>query len=278
MNGYGKALTDLANSTQANKQPGDYEKDGLLYCGKCNTAKQVSVMILGRETKPFCMCKCEEETYKKQQENIRETHRREEIERNKDRGFVDIGMRNCTFSLDDRANARISDIAERYVEHFDVMYRRGKGLIFLGNAGTGKSFLAACIVNALLDKGYKCLMTNFPRIINELTGIFEGKQAYIDSLNNYDLLVIDDLAIERDSEYTAEIIQNVIDSRYRAGKPLIITSNLTKSDFENPKNIKKERLYSRLYEMCLPLAVVGKDRRKENSAVKDGELKDLLGI
>ena len=92
MNGYEKALSDLADSTQANKQPGDYEKDGLLYCGKCNTAKQVSVMILGRETKPFCMCKCEEEAYKKQQENIRETFRREEIDT---RNYYNSKYRQC---------------------------------------------------------------------------------------------------------------------------------------------------------------------------------------
>lgn len=278
MSGYEKALADLAENTQANKSLEDYEKNGLLYCGKCNTAKQARIFLLGKEMKPYCMCKCEEEAYKQEQENIREQLRKEEMERNRDKCFIDINMRYCNFDSDDRKNPKISDIAKHYVQHFDVMYRRGKGLLFLGNAGTGKSFIAACIVNELLDRGYKCLMTNFPRIINELTGIFEGKQAYIDSLNTYDLLVIDDLAIERETEYTAEIIQNVIDSRYRAGKPIIITSNLSKNDFDNPQNIKKERLYSRLYEMCLPLAVVGKDRRKENAAVKDDSIKDLLGI
>lgn len=278
MNGFQKALSDLADSTKVDIAPEDYEKDGLLYCGKCNTAKQVQIEVMGLEMKPYCMCKCAEEAYRQEQERTRETLRREELERYRDKSFTDINMKSCTFALDDRANPKISDISLRYVEHFDTMYRKGKGLIYFGNAGTGKSYLAACVVNALLDKGYKCLMTNFPRIINELTGVFEGKQAYIDNLNNYDLLVIDDLAVERDTEYTAEIIQNVIDSRYRSGKPLIITTNLTKADFEKPENIKKERLYSRLYEMCLPLAVVGKDRRKEKSAGKDGEIKDLLGL
>lgn len=278
MNTFEKVLSDMADNTEPNKNASDYEKGGLLYCGKCNTPKQIEINICGKVAKPYCMCKCEEEAERKKQERIREIFRKEEIERNRSSGFTDIDTRYCTFDNDDRANAKISDISRRYVEHFDTMYRRGKGLIYFGNAGTGKSFFAACITNALIDKGYKCLMTNFPRIINELTGLYEGKQQYIDSLNNYDLLVIDDLSTERDTEYTAEIVQNVIDSRYRSGKPLIVTTNLTKAEYENPKNIKKERLFSRLYEMCLPLAVSGADRRRANAAIKDNSLKDLLGL
>lgn len=278
MNGFSKALLNLAESTESNEQSDDYIKDNLLYCGKCHTPKQVEVEINGTISRPYCMCQCESEEYSREQAKKREIFRKEEIERNRASGFVDLDMKHCIFALDDRKNPKISDISQRYVEHFQTMRHKGKGLIYLGNSGTGKSFMAACITNALIDKGYKCLMTNFPRIINELTGIFEGKQTYIDSLNRYDLLVIDDLAIERDTEYTSEIIQNVIDSRYRSGKPLIITTNLTKADFENPKNIKKERLFSRLYEMCLPIPVTGTDRRKEKAAVKDGEIKDLLGL
>lgn len=278
MDAFSKALSDMADNTEPNETEGDYIKDDLLFCGKCHTPKQIEVVICGKAVRPYCLCKCGEEEEKAKQEKIREIFRKEEIERNRHSGFLDVDMIGCTFDEDDEANPKVSDIARRYVEHFDLMFRKGKGLLFLGNAGTGKSFMAACIANALIDQGYKCLMTNFPRIINELTGLYEGKQQYIDSLNNYDLLIIDDLAIERDTEYTAEIIQNVIDSRYRANKPLILTTNLTKAEFENPKNVRKERLFSRLYEMCLPVPVTGKDRRKENSAAKDDYIKSLLGI
>lgn len=278
MDGFTKALMDLAESSKSNRAKEDYIKDGLLYCGKCNTQKQVEISLNGAITKPYCMCKCETEAYKAEEAKKREIFRKEEIERNRASGFLDLDMMHCRFALDDRKNPKISDISQRYVEHFQTMRKKGKGLIYLGNSGTGKSFMAACITNALIDAGYKCLMTNFPRIINELTGIFEGKQAYIDSLNRYDLLVIDDLAIERDTEYTSEIVQNVIDSRYRSGKPLIITTNLTKADFENPQSVRKQRLFSRLYEMCLPLPVTGTDRRKEKAAVKDNDLRELLGI
>lgn len=278
MNSFAESLITLAESTKPNRKESDYIKNGLLYCGKCNTAKQVEINICGKVTRPYCMCKCEEKEELERRSGMSLQLKREEIERNRHSGFLDIDMMAYRFENDDRANPKISDISKRYVEHFDRMLEKGKGLMFLGNAGTGKSFMAGCIANALIDKGVKCLITNFPRILNEVSGMFEGKQAYTDNLNNYKLLVIDDFAIERETEYTAEIVQNVIDSRYRAGLPLIITTNLTRAELESPKSIKKERLFSRLYEMCLPLAVVGQDRRKANAVIKDAEIKSLLGV
>lgn len=260
------------------KESGDYEKNGLLYCGKCNTPKEVEVEMFGRNVKQLCMCKCMEQAYNAEQEHIADIQRNEEIARNRSRGILDIDMMKCTFESDDKANVKISGIARRYVEHFLKMKANGKGLLFFGDTGVGKSFIAACIANALIDKGYKCLVTNFPRIINELSGLYEGKQEYINDLNRYELLVIDDLAIERDTEYTAEIVQNVVDSRYRAGLPLIITTNLKISDLMQPHDIRKKRLYSRLKEMCLMIEVSGEDRREKQFYENYAEYKNLLGL
>lgn len=260
------------------KESGDYEKNGLLYCGKCNTPKEVEVEMFGRKVKQLCMCKCMEQAYNAEHERIADIQRNEEIARNRSRGILDIDMMKCTFESDDKANVKISGIARRYVEHFLKMKANGKGLLFFGDTGVGKSFIAACIANALIDKGYKCLVTNFPRIINELSGLYEGKQEYINDLNCYELLVIDDLAIERDTEYTAEIVQNVVDSRYRAGLPLIVTTNLKISELMQPHDIRKKRLYSRLKEMCLMIEVSGEDRREKQFYENYAEYKNLLGL
>ena len=97
-------------------------------------------------------------------------------------------------------------------------------------------------------------------------------------MNRYELLVIDDLAVERDTEYAAEIVQNVIDSRYRAGKPLIVTTNLQLSEILQPKDIKRKRLFSRLKEMCLPIEVTGNDRRDKQFYQNYAEYSDMLGL
>lgn len=278
-NNFVKLLENIASRTPVEAQEGDYKGvNGLLYCGKCKTAKQVEIEVNGVKLTPYCLCRCQSEKYEKEKAEEKARALKEQIERNRRAGFPEVHMQKWTFEKDDRANEKISDICHRYVDNFPKMKAKGKGLMFLGGFGTGKTFLAACIANALLDEGFSVLMTNFTRLVNTLFGMREGKQEYIDSLNKYSLLIIDDLGVERQSEYVAEIVQNIIDSRYRAGLPLIITSNLSPKDFTETHDIAKSRLYSRISEMCLPLVVNGVDRRKANSAARDSELAELLGL
>ena len=278
-NGFVNLLESIAERSPIKAEQGDYkEKDGLIYCGNCKTPKQVRIELNGVTMTPFCMCQCEKEKYEKEKAEDKARALREQIERNRRAGFPEEQMQKWTFEKDDRANEKISDICKRYVENFPKMKAKGKGLMFLGGFGTGKTFLAACIANALLDEGFSVLMTNFPRLVNTIHGMREGKQEYIDSLNKYSLLIIDDLGVERQSEYVAEIVQNIVDSRYRAGLPMVITTNLSPKDFSETQDIAKSRLYSRISEMCLPLIVKGVDRRKANAADSDRELAELLGL
>lgn len=278
-NGFVELLEGIAERSPIKPEAGDYTgANGLLYCGKCKTAKQVEIDVNGMKLTPYCMCRCEQEKYEKEKAYEKAVALRQQIERNRRAGFPEVQMQQWTFEKDDRANAKISDICHRYVENFPKMKAKGKGLMFLGGFGTGKTFLAACIANALLDEGFSVLMTNFPRLVNTIHGMREGKQEYIDSLNKYSLLIIDDLGVERQSEYVAEIVQNIIDSRYRAGLPVVITTNLSPKDFTETQDIAKSRLYSRISEMCLPLIVKGVDRRKANAADSDRELAELLGL
>jgi DNA replication protein DnaC len=144
--------------------------------------------------------------------------------------------------------------------------------------GTGKTYLAASVANELISKGIPCLVTNFARIANEVQGMFEGKQQYYDSLNSFPLLVIDDLSAERKTEYMQEIVFNVIDARYRAKLPLIITTNLTREELMNPDSVTSQRIYSRLFEMCTPIEVKGKDRRKQALMNDIGKMKIILEL
>ena len=275
-----KTLSDISYNSNIKHTEGDYEgENGLLYCGKCNSPKQCEIRLNGRVLRPYCLCECEAQAVKLQEDSEKAENLKEEIERTRKSGFPDPELMQWTFAIDDRANEKASDISLRYCTHFLSMKEKGKGILFLGNCGTGKTFLAACIANELINQGFSVLMTNFSRLVNIIFGLKEGKQNYIDSLNSYDLLIIDDLGVERQSEYVAEIVQNIVDSRYRAGLPLIITTNLTPKDFSaESSDIAKSRLYSRISEMCLPVVVSGVDRRKKNSAACDSELKKLLGL
>ena len=164
------------------------------------------------------------------------------------------------------------------MQNFAQFREQGKGLLLFGSVGTGKTFHAACIANALIDTGVPCLVTNFARIANTVQGLFEGRQEYYDSLNKFPLLVLDDLSAERKTEYMQEIVFNVIDARYRAKLPLIVTTNLTREELMHPADITYQRIFSRLFEMCTPIEIAGTDRRHDALKKDIAATKQLLGL
>ena len=257
---------------------GDYEQDGILYCGQCHTPKQVRINVFGREMKPMCLCKCASEKLDAEEEENRKHQQSEELRRMRKVGFPDADMANWTFDKDDMSNPQLSTLARKYVENFKTMKEDHKGLLLFGKVGTGKTFASACIANALIDQGRPCLVTNFARLVNEIQSMYDGKQEYIDNLADFELLVIDDLASERDTEYMNETVMNIIDSRYRSGLPLIVTTNLTADELKNPADVRKQRIYSRLFQMCIPYEVKGVDRRKEALKNDFSKYSELLGI
>jgi len=107
-----------------------------------------------------------------------------------------------------------------------------------GDVGTGKTFLAGCIANALMERNIPVLMTSLPKLLNALGGIYSGERnEYLQSLNRYRLLIIDDLGVERDTPYVLEMVYFVIDERYKSGKLFIITTNLS---LQKLKELKAE--------------------------------------
>lgn len=100
-------------------------------------------------------------------------------------------------------------------------------------------------------------MTNFATILNDLKNGFDNKNAYIGQLCRYPLLIIDDFGMERDTSYGLEQLYNVIDSRYRSQKPLIVTTNLTLQELQNPEDNAHARIYDRVLEMCVPVHFSG---------------------
>jgi DNA replication protein DnaC len=260
-------------------EQGDYTgEDGLLYCGKCHTKKQTRVTIFGKERTPFCLCRCEVEKRDREEAERKRIEFQDTVRRLRQSGFPERDLESCVFANDDKTNERISTVARNYVENFDKMHKNGKGLLFFGPTGTGKTFYAACIANALIDKGIPVLMTDFSRIRNILQESFDGRQKYLDSLNRFPLLILDDLLAESKTEYMQEIVYSVINARYLAGLPLIVTSNLTGEELKHPKDMSNQRVFSRLLEMCMPVEVAGNDRRRERLKEDFAEYKDLLGL
>lgn len=242
-------------------------EDGLIHCGVCRERRQTVVKRF-RHTGYFiprcpCSCQIEEERQRKEQQAQRE--RMERIKRRRAHGLRDKSLHAYTFDHDNGSNP-VMEKSRAYVHNWKEAYRNNTGLLLFGDVGTGKSFFAGCIANALLDQDVPVLMTSFPTILNQLTGVYpEERVDFINSLNDYDLLIIDDLGVERSTEFAMEQMFEVIDKRYRSGKPMIITTNLTLEQLRNPPDLAHARIYERILERCAPILFSGENFRKQKS-------------
>lgn len=252
--------------------------DGLLYCNRCYTARQSRVEMFGRVRTVNCLCQCMAEERAKQEAERKRQEYMTRVMSNRAVGFPDKELMNYTFEADDGTMPIITNAMKAYVDNFRELRKNGKGLLLYGDVGTGKTFFAACIVNALISKGYPCLMTNFSRLTNQLSGMWEEKQEYIDSLGMFALIAIDDLGVERDTEYINENVTTIIDSLYRAKVPMIITSNYSPKQLTGSCEIRKKRVYDRMLERCHPVKVPGTSRRKETGRSDFTKMRELLGI
>ena len=198
------------------------------------------------------------------------------VRRLKAEGFSDPAMLDWKFENDNGRSPQMHH-AHRYVEQWQTMRSENIGLLFWGGVGTGKSFLAGCIANAPIAQEVPVRMTNFAHILNELNNSFSGRNEVVDRLCRYPLLIIDDFGMERSTEYALEQIYNIVDSRYRSRKPLIVTTNLTLDEIRHPQDTAHARIYDRLLEMCVPISCIGVSFRKETAQEKLERLKELIG-
>lgn len=242
----------------------------------CTARRQASVELGGTLFHPCCICQCQSEARELELAKEKQLQEQQRIARLKANGLQDASLRQFTFANDTCINPEMQK-AHSYVEHWPEMKATATGLLLWGNVGTGKSFFAGCIANALLDQGVPVLMTNFSRILNALTGMFsDDRNKYIDSLNHYSLLIIDDLGMERGTEYALEQVFNVIDARLRSNLPLIVTTNLTLDELKHPADLAHERIYSRVLERCIPLKINNQNIRQMKAQENFTRTKQLL--
>lgn len=229
--------------------------DGLLYCKICN--KPMQTIIKSRyipETVVNCLCECEAAEREKEKERMRQVDLR-----NKKKISIGKEEPHC-FSDNTDIESRYSLVIKSYAENFDDYLERGKGLILYGTKGTGKTFFAECVADKLIEDGYSVAMLNFSTIYNALWEA-ENKQEYLDKLLKKDLLIIDDLGSERQSEHMTEIVFQIIDGRVSKGKPLLVTTNVNIGEMAREESVAKGRIYDRLLEGCYPIGFDGDNTR-----------------
>lgn len=272
-----------ADIEEVQMEEGDYMgEDGLIHCGKCNGKKQTrlpaSLLTDGRDMVVRCICKCQVEENNRKEEEKRRREAMERIGRLKKSSLIDDRLREVRLSSfqQNADNRKIYTLARKYVDKWDEMYEKRQGILFWGMVGTGKSYTAACIANELMDQMVPVVMTSFVKILQNIQADQEEEKEFMNRLNDVHLLIIDDLGTERNTDYALEKVYNIIDSRYRAGKPLILTTNMTVKEMQETQDIRYKRIYDRIFEMCFPVKVFGQSWREKAAEMRFDEMKKLM--
>lgn len=255
-------------------------ENGLLICGVCHHPKQHRLQLsqlLGGETRLVgCLCQCEMERLEAEQQELRLAADRERVKRLRRQSLMDKAFWESRFELAivDAGNQGAFHLARSYVERFSEMLQINRGILLYGSPGTGKTYLAACIANALLEQGVPVLMTSFVKL-NQLPSQPMDDGGLLDAMNRARLLILDDLGAERSTDYSIERVYHVIDNRVRLGLPMILTTNLSLEEMKYQEDIRYQRIYDRLFQHCYLAEVTGVSRRLREAAKLYREMEQM---
>jgi DNA replication protein DnaC len=131
-------------------------------------------------------------------------------------------------------------------------------LLLVGAVGTGKTHAAYAVANHAFDRGLLTVAVPVPDLLAALRP--SGDDGTLSArARACDLLVLDDLAAEKPTEWTAEQTSALIDARVREERRQVITTNATYSQLEQRLG---ERTVSRLTGGATVVKLTGSDRRR----------------
>lgn len=228
-------------------------EDGLRRCAKCREPVEAVIKSMGGQKRSIpCACVRNRDEAEHQDREHRE---RVDAARRMATSspFYDPSYERYTFASDQHRDEdgfrEAGDKCRSFVEHFDELKTLPAGMLLTGPVGTGKSFYASAIVNALREQGVSAMIVSTSRLLNVIRSN-GNRQTIIDDLNSFDLVALDDLGAERDTDSAIEQLEAFVDARALAEKPLIITTNLTPNDIRRPSDMRYVRLFDRINSMC----------------------------
>lgn len=151
---------------------------------------------------------------------------------------------------------------KKYAEEFSLA--TSPNLTFIGGTGLGKTHMSTSIARVVIEKGFDVVYETAQNIMSDFEddkfsyGRQEEKKA--DRYFDADLLIIDDLGTEAQTQFTVAFLYNIINTRLNAGKKTIISTNLEQADLHKRYG---DRITSRLFGEYIPLVFRGKDIRMQ---------------
>lgn len=173
-------------------------------------------------------------------------------------------------------------IATRYVEQYLELEDMGKGLYFYSNKkGSGKTLLSIAIVNELIIK-YKInpMYISVVNMLNEMKHSFSNKDPkrtfynLIESFMQVPVLIMDDLCVEKTTDWSEEVLTQILDERMGYKRPTIITSNMPIESLQ--KKYPAGRIKSRIEKMTFQVVMPEESVREIISKQENDEIAKMF--
>lgn len=280
-----EALVEASLAYNCPRQGDWFDEEGHLVCGTCGERKTADKVlpgvseleIEGHVTRVGVACRCIREQTERERELDRKKEHRELVEKILREGMADNAYRSMVFERDDAPDSENSRSVHAYVDAWQEVRKNNLGMLLHGGVGTGKTFYACCVANALAEQELGVLVATTPELISRMTGFSGAREETVAHIQRVSLLVLDDFGAERNTEFSVEQMFSILDARYRSGKPLIVTTNLSEREMNTMQDPRYQRICDRILEMCpIRLRVGGKSRRQSGYNARRDLAREVL--
>lgn len=265
---------------------------GFPMCKKCKTRRYFTFDTNDGKKVLYSKCKCQEEEYKKQEE---ERIRAERLERFKNgQRCSELGKKYL------EARFKTAEITEHnkeayqkcinYSKYAKEVLNKNIGLYVYGNNSSGKTHLLACLCNELVAQGYSCFYTSVPRMLAEIQNSYSddtamGQAKLVTMLEGKAFVFIDDLGKEflgRETnagaaKFAEKVLLEVLNARYNNGRPTIFSSNYSIQELAEAFSLDAA-IIERVNEMATRVIKLEGDNFRDKALKEKSELAKRLGI
>lgn len=236
------------------------------HCGRIVPKQTYTIKGRAVTVQPICKCEADEDDRRKREMEIRE--RKSEIEGRYSSLKSSPKYRRCSL-----ANFDVSpDNREAYqaAQGFVTAWPNSRDLLIYGKPGNGKSHLAAAIGNALASDDVIVVFATFVDLLEAIKSTYNGgygsEADILSAICRADLLILDDLGVERPSEYTLDILFRITERRGKHFRRTVCTSNYSPTELATRYGkavgvVEAQRVIGRIIEGAMVVKNGGKDRR-----------------
>lgn len=241
------------------------KKDGILFCPACNEYIQRVVEDFGETFYLAIECSCIKKFEEDKKENA-------------------INQKYVDKIPPEYRGVYLKDLEEpipfvsSFIENFKTDFLpNAKGLHLYGSKGTGKTYACRCIINELARQKVNVFAISFIDLIELHLNYkdYETLESTKNKIKHAELIFLDDVGANRESDFVVEKINKIIDHLYTLKKSIIITTNISRKDLANNQSQDIGRAYDRLVESCHPILMAGESYRVKK-AIKDKDKFDKI--